>query len=76
LVLGFGGRITTFLFFMYNLIAMISYPYLWTSDGMAGLYQHINWGLLLLLLTLHGSGKLSVDYWIRKKYDHYLQSDA
>ena len=73
LVIGLGGRITTFMFFMYNLIALISYPYLWTMKGVVGFYQHVNWGVVLMLLTLHGSGKLSVDYWLRKRYGHYLQ---
>jgi len=38
-----------------------------------GLDQHINWGLLLALLMCHGSGKLSIDYWLRKKHGHTLQ---
>lgn len=73
LVLGLGGRIFIFIFFIYNLIAMISYPYLWTPDGQTGLYQHISWGLLLGLLMCHGPGKLSIDYIIRKKYGHYFE---
>lgn len=68
LVLGLGGRITTLIFFIYNVIAMISYPHLWTPEGKAGLYQHINWGLILALLMFHGTGKLSLDYWIGKKF--------
>ena len=74
LVLGLGGRITTFIFFMYNIIAVISYPFLWTDQGTHGLYQHVNWGLLLMLLMVHGSGKLSLDYWIRRKYGHMLET--
>lgn len=73
LVVGFGGRIMIFIFFAYNVIAVISYPYLWTADGALGLAQHINWGLLLMLLMCHGSGKWSIDYWIRKKYGHHLE---
>ena len=68
LVFGLGGRICIFIFFMYNVIAVISYPHLWTAQGVQGLNQHINWGLLLALLMFHGSGKLSIDYWIVKKY--------
>jgi len=68
LVLGLGGRIMIMIFFIYNLIAVVSYDFLFTPEGTAGLAQHINWGLLLLLLMLHGPGKLSVDYWLRKKY--------
>lgn len=73
LVLGLGGRFTIFIFFAYNVIAVISYPHLWTADGAAGLAQHINWGILLMLLMCHGPGKWSLDYWIRKKYGQQLE---
>jgi putative oxidoreductase len=72
LVLGLGGRIVIFIFFVYNLIAMISYPFLWTPNGQVGLYQHISWGLLLSMLMCHGPGKLSLDYLIKKKHGHHL----
>ncbi len=66
LVLGLGSRISIAIFFVYNLVAVISYPHLWTPDGAQGLAQHINWGLLLALLMFHGPGKLSLDYLIRR----------
>ena len=68
LVFGFGGRITILLFFIYNVVAVISYDFLWTPDGWSGLAQHINWALILALLMTHGPGKLSIDYWIRKRF--------
>lgn len=73
LVLGLGGRLLIFIFFVYNAICAISYPFLWTQQGAAGLYQHINWALLLMLLMFHGSGKLSLDYWIHKHHGHHLK---
>jgi len=76
LVLGLGGRLTIFAFFIYNAIAVISYPFLLTADGAAGLYQHINWGLLLMLLMFHGPGKLSLDYWLKKRYGHLTKRGA
>jgi putative oxidoreductase len=72
LTLGLGGRLCIFIFFVYNLVAMFSYPYLWTANGQSGLYQHISWGLLLGLLMSHGPGKLSIDYLIWKKHGHHL----
>jgi putative oxidoreductase len=75
LMLGLGGRLCIFMFFVYNLIAMISYPFLWTPDGQTGLYQHICWGLLLGLLMCHGPGKLSLDYLIRKRHGHHLKNN-
>lgn len=68
LFLGLGGRLSILIFFIYNAIATLSYPHLWTPEGGQGLAQHINWGLLLALLMAHGSGKLSIDYWLKKKY--------
>lgn len=72
LVLGLGGRFVILIFFIYNLIAMISYPFLWTPQGYMGLQEHINWGLLLMMLMLHGSGKLSLDHWLLMKYGHHF----
>lgn len=65
LILGLGGRLIIFLFFAFNVVAIISYPFLLTPEGGHGLAQHINWGLLLALLMFHGAGKWSLDYWIR-----------
>lgn len=76
LVIGFGGRIVILIFFIYNIIAVISYHFLWTPEGAAGLAQHINWGLLLALLMFHGPGKLSVDYLLRKRHGHHLEKEV
>ena len=73
LVLGLGGRFMILIFFVYNVVAAISYPFLWTAEGATGLAQHINWGLLLMLLMFHGPGKLSIDYLIRKMHGHHLE---
>lgn len=70
LILGLGGRFMYFVLFVYNAVAMISYPYLWTTVGYAGLQQHINWGLLIMMLMFYGSGKLSLDYWLQQKFNH------
>jgi len=76
LFLGLGGRISIVIFFAYNAVAAISYPHLWTPEGAQGLAQHINWGLLLGLLMFHGPGKLSIDYWLKKRYGHYFVNSA
>ncbi len=72
LVIGLGGRFVILIFFIYNAVCAISYPFLWTSAGAAGLSQHMNWGLLLMLLMFHGSGKLSLDYLIHQYHGHHL----
>lgn len=73
LVLGLGGRFLIFIFFCYNAICAASYSFLWTSAGTAGLDQHIDWGLLLMLMMFHGSGKWSLDYLIHKLHGHHLR---
>jgi putative oxidoreductase len=65
LVLGLGGRFFTLIFFAFNVAAVVSYPFLLTPAGGHALSQHICWALLLLMLLLHGTGKLSIDYWIK-----------
>lgn len=57
LVLGLAGRFAAFVLFVFNLVAVISYPDL----GAAGLEQHKVWGLMLLVALLHGPGRLSLD---------------
>lgn len=68
LVLGLLGRLPAFLLFVFNTIAVVSYPFLFTEDGAVGFDNHIYWGLLLLVLLLHGNGKLSLDTWLFKKH--------
>ena len=60
LALGLGGRFAALVLFVFNIVAVISYPDL----NPAGVFQHQAWGLVLLILTLHGPGKLSLDYLI------------
>jgi len=64
LVLGLGGRLAAAAMFVFNIIAVISYPDL----SAAGLKDHQYWGLLLLITVFHGPGKLSLDYPIRRKF--------
>lgn len=64
LVLGLGGRFAAFVLFVFNIIAVISYPDL----NAVGLKDHIYWGILLLVTLAHGPGKLSVDYVLRRRW--------
>ncbi len=63
LVLGLAGRFSAFVLFVFNFIAVISYPDL----NEVGLKDHIYWGILLLVPLFHGPGKLSLDHFIRRK---------
>lgn len=61
LILGLGGRIPALILFIFNIIAVISYPVLLMKAGAVGLKDHICWGIILLVILLHGTGKLSLD---------------
>ena len=63
LVLGLGGRLSAAALFVFNIVAVISYPDL----GAVGLKDHQYWGLLLLVPLLHGPGKISVDHFLRRR---------
>jgi putative oxidoreductase len=63
LAFGLGGRLAAGVLFVFNIVAVISYPDL----NPAGLEQHQVWGLMLLVTLLHGPGKLSLDHLIRRR---------
>lgn len=67
LAFGLFGRLSAGMLFVYNIIAVISYPALWPDGFWHGLIgsafaDHKVWGLMLLVTFLHGPGKLSVDH--------------
>ena len=64
LVLGLAGRFAAVVLFIFNIIAVLSYPGLMA----AGIEQHQVWGLMLLVTLSHGPGKLSLDHWIGKRF--------
>ncbi len=64
LALGLGGRFAAFVLFVFNIVAVISYPGLME----VGIEQHQIWGLMLLVTLLHGPGKLSLDHWIGARF--------
>ena len=64
LVLGLGTRFAGTILFVFNIIAVVSYPDL----GEVGLKDHIHWGLLLLVPVFYGAGRLSADHWLHKRF--------
>ncbi|MDO8953951.1 MAG: DoxX family protein [Gammaproteobacteria bacterium] len=74
LVFGLGGRFFIFLFFLYNLFCAVSFHFLWTPAGASGLDDHITWGILLMMLMFHGSGRLSLDHLIHKRWGFLIHS--
>jgi putative oxidoreductase len=63
LVLGLGTRFAALVLFVFNIVAVISYPDL----GAVGLKDHQTWGLLLLVTLTHGPGALSLDRLIGRR---------
>jgi putative oxidoreductase len=63
LALGLFGRFSALALFVFNIIAVISYPDL--SD--AGRQFHILWGLLLAVTVAHGPGAWSLDRLINRR---------
>ena len=64
LAIGLGSRLAAVALFVFNIVAVISYPDL--SD--AGLVDHMMWGALMLVTLFYGPGKISVDYWMGRRY--------
>jgi putative oxidoreductase len=64
LVIGLGTRFSAFVLFVFNIVAVVSYPDL----GAVGLRDHQTWGLLLLVTLLHGPGKLSLDHLVARRF--------
>ena len=64
LALGLGTRFAAIVLFVFNIIAVISYPDLTE----VGLKDHMHWGLLLLVPLCHGAGRISIDAWIARRF--------
>ena len=64
LIIGFLSRASAFGLFLINVMAVLCYP----GIHMSVIEWHIVWGLLLLILIVHGPGKLSVDYLLWEKW--------
>lgn len=64
LALGLGTRAAALALFVFNIVAVISYPGL--SD--AGLKDHVVWGTMLLVTIVYGPGKIALDEWLKRRY--------
>lgn len=63
LALGLGGRLAALALFVFNIVAVISYP----SLNEIGRVWHYAWGLALLLPLLYGPGVASLDHLLRRR---------
>lgn len=64
LMLGLGARFAAAVLFLFNIVAVVSYPALMS----AGMQQHAVWGLLLFVTLTHGPGALSIDHWLGRRF--------
>lgn len=64
LAIGLAGRLSALALFVFNAVAVISYPEL----SEAGLKEHYYWGVLLLVPLLYGPGRLSLDHFIANRW--------
>ncbi len=64
LVVGLLSRFSALGLFVLNAVAAISYP----DISLAGVQQHIMWGVMLAYLSVHGGGVLSVDKLLAKRW--------
>ena len=60
---GFLTRPMSLILFVFNIIAVVSYPLLWER----GFYDHQLWGLMLLINIIWGAGRVSLDYLIKSR---------
>ena len=58
LALGLITRPMAAILFVFNIIAVVSYPLLWEK----GFYDHQLWGLMILVVIVWGPGPLSLDH--------------
>jgi putative oxidoreductase len=63
LVLGLGTRAGALALFILNYVAAISYP----DINIAGIKDHMLWGTMLAITFFHGPGKISIDYFLKRK---------
>ncbi|EEX95548.1 membrane protein [Vibrio orientalis CIP 102891 = ATCC 33934] len=63
IALGLLSRPMAAILFVFNIIAVVSYPVLWAQ----GFFDHQLWGLMILIVIVWGPGPLSVDKLIRNK---------
>jgi putative oxidoreductase len=60
LALGLFGHFAALALFLFNIVAVLSYPDL----SEVGRQHHVYWGMMLAWLAVHGTGRLSLDTWL------------
>ncbi len=61
--LGLLTRPMAAILFVFNIVAVVSYPLLWEK----GFYDHQLWGMMILIVVVWGAGPISLDKVVRSK---------
>jgi len=64
LALGLLTRPMAAALFVFNIIAVVSYPVLWDQ----GFYDHQLWGLMILIVIVWGAGPFSLDRVLKAQF--------
>ena len=64
IILGLLTRPTAVALFVFNIVAVISYPVLWEG----GFYDHQLWGAMILMNVVWGAGAISADHLLKKRF--------
>ncbi|CAM4237562.1 DoxX family protein [Vibrio neonatus] len=64
LALGLFTRLFAAILFVFNIMAVVSYPALWAN----GFYDHQLWGLMILINVIWGAGLFSADHILSKTF--------
>lgn len=67
LIIGYGGRLVTLLLFIYNFTLAAMFPFVISPIGESSFTQHVNWALLLVVILIYGTGRWSVDSWLKRR---------
>ena len=68
LTLGLFSRPAALGLFVVNAMAVLSYPQLLSFDCPAAINDHFYWGVLLLVVTLAGPGKVTLDAYLNRMH--------
>lgn len=66
LVLGLASRPTAIAMFVFNIVAVVSYPEISES----GVKDHVLWGMMLLVTVFYGPGRASIDHFLKTRFVH------
>lgn len=64
LAIGLGARFSAALLFVLNIVAATSYP----DISIAGIKDHMLWGVMLAVTLFHGPGKLAIDHLVQRRF--------